>query len=268
MPASGRKSQRICRSVSSLWTAGNSGTCTVTVPPRRPGAARAPDLEPGRVGEVDQQLRLPERVLADAVDADLLDQVVARRRRVVRGHVRRAGEEPRRAGRVVHLLLEAERALVRLPARVGRREPLGEVGPDVEPAVPRAAAEPLDRAADGEVDAERRDVEGHDPGGLVAVEDHVRADLVRAADDRLDVLDLARLEEDVADRDEQRPLVDRVDDRRRRPRRRRPRAPAAPGRGSARRGSSPARRRPGCGAGRSGRRTRARPPRRRRRSGA
>ena len=50
------------------------------------------------------------------------------------------------------------------------------------------------------------------PGGLVGVEDHVRADLVRAADDRLDVLDLARLEEDVADRDEQRALVDRLDD--------------------------------------------------------
>ena len=39
------------------------------------------------------------------------------------------------------------------------------------------------------------------------------ADLVRAADDRLDLLDLAGLEEHVADRDEQRPLVDRVDDR-------------------------------------------------------
>ena len=38
------------------------------------------------------------------------------------------------------------------------------------------------------------------------------ADLVRAPDDRLDLLDLARLEQHVADRDEQRALVDRVDD--------------------------------------------------------
>ena len=52
------------------------------------------------------------------------------------------------------------------------------------------------------------------PGGLVAVEDHVRADLVGTPDDRLDVLDLGALEEHVADRHEQRPLVDRVDDRR------------------------------------------------------
>ena len=41
----------------------------------------------------------------------------------------------------------------------------------------------------------------------------MRADLVGAPHDRLDVLDLGRLEEDVADRDEQRALVDRLDDR-------------------------------------------------------
>ena len=41
----------------------------------------------------------------------------------------------------------------------------------------------------------------------------MRAHLVRAADDRLDVLDLRVLEEDVADRDEEGALVDRVDDR-------------------------------------------------------
>ncbi len=40
----------------------------------------------------------------------------------------------------------------------------------------------------------------------------MRADLVRAPDDRLDVLDLGLLEEDVADRDEQRPLVDPLDE--------------------------------------------------------
>ena len=40
----------------------------------------------------------------------------------------------------------------------------------------------------------------------------MRADLVRPTDDRLDVLDLPRLVEDVADRDEQRALVDPLDD--------------------------------------------------------
>ncbi len=102
------------------------------------GATRAAHLEAGLVGEVDQELRLAQRVLADPVDADLLDQVVAGRRRVQRGDVRRPGEEARRAVGVLHLLLEAERPLVRLPARVRRLEPLGEVGADVEPAVARA----------------------------------------------------------------------------------------------------------------------------------
>jgi len=51
-----------------------------------------------------------------------------------------------------------------------------------------------------------------DAGALVAVEDHVRPDLVRPPDDRLDLLDLTCLEEDVADRDKERALVDRVDD--------------------------------------------------------
>ena len=177
------------------------------------GRPRAPDLEPRLVGELDEQLRLTERVGTDPVDADLLDQVVARRPGVVRRHVRGPGQEARSAARVAHLLLEAERRLVRLPAGVGRLEALGEVGPDVQPPVARAAAQPLHRAADREVDVERRHVERDDPGGLVAVEDHVRADLVGTPDDRLDVLDLGALEEHVADRHEQRPLVDRVDDR-------------------------------------------------------
>ena len=97
------------------------------------------------------------------------------------------------------------------PVYVGSSR-LGEIGPHVQPAVAGPAAEPLHRAADREVDAERRDVDRNDPRRLVAVEDHVRTDLVRSLHDRLDVLDLRLLEEDVADRDEQRALVDPLDD--------------------------------------------------------
>ena len=182
------------------------------MPPRRSGSRGLAIPKPGGVGEVDQEVGLAERVGPDPLDADLLDQVVAGRRGVERGDVRRAGEEARRAGGVAHLLLEGEGRLVGLPAGVGRLEPLGEVGADVEPAVAGAAAEPLDRAADGEVDVQRGHVERDDPGRLVGVEDHVRARLVRALDDAGDVLDLGGLEEDVADRDEQRALVDRLDD--------------------------------------------------------
>src|SRR5206468_12403211 len=98
-------------------------------------------------------------------------------------------------GCVLELRLECERTRVALPADEGRLEPLGEVGTHVQPARTRAAAEPLDAAAGGEVDAERRHVERQDAGALVAVEHDVRATFVRAADDRLDLLDLAILEE-------------------------------------------------------------------------
>ena len=55
------------------------------------GRARSPR---GRVGEVDQEAVVGGG--ADPFDTDLLDQVVAGGRRVVGGHVRGAGEEPRR----------------------------------------------------------------------------------------------------------------------------------------------------------------------------
>src|SRR5438309_3696454 len=166
--------------------------------------AWAAELEAGLVEELDQQLGLPERVPADPVDADLLDQVVPGGRGEERGHVRRAREEARRAVRVLELRFEAERARVRLPPGEGRLEHVREIWSHVEPAVSGTAAQPLDAAADCEVDVQRRDVKRDDPRGLVRIEDDMRADLVRAVDDRLDVLDLAGLEEDVRDRDEER----------------------------------------------------------------
>ena len=101
---------------------------------------------------------------------------------------------------------------MRLPPRGARRQGLGKVGTHVEPAVARPAAEPLDGAADREVDPEGGEVEGDDACRLVTVEDDVRAGVMCSANDGLDVLDLSCPEEDMAGRHEQRPLVDRVDD--------------------------------------------------------
>src|SRR5262245_17492875 len=175
-----------------------------------PGTA---NLEAGLVEQVDEQLCLAHRVLSDPVDADLLDQVVAGGGGVQRGHVRSAREEAGSALGVLELRFEAERSRVRLPAHEGRLERLDEIGANVEPAVARPAAQPFDAAADGEVDVERGDVQWNDPGGLIRIEHDVSADIVSAAHDRLDVLDLGRLEENVRDRHEQRPFVDRAGDR-------------------------------------------------------
>ena len=175
--------------------------------------ARAADLEAGLVEQTDEQLGLANGIGADPLDADLLDQVIAGRGGVERGHVRRSGQEARGAPGERHLRGERERALVRLPAGERRLEPVGEVGPYVQPACARPAAQPLDASADGEVDLERGHVQRDGACRLVGVEDDVRAGLVRAPHDRLDVLDLGRLEEDVADGNEQGPLVDRLDQR-------------------------------------------------------
>src|SRR5262249_4431313 len=110
--------------------------------------------------------RLAERVLADSLDADLLDQVVAGRSRVQRRDVGRAREEACRSLGVLQLRLEPERARVRLPAHEGRLQHAGQIWAHVQPAVARAATQPLDAATDGEVDVQRADVERHDAGGL------------------------------------------------------------------------------------------------------
>ena len=153
-----------------------------------------------------------DRASADPLDPDLLDHVVAGGRSVERWNVRSPGQEPRGTVRVVLLGLEGEGPLVRLPAGQGRLEGLREIWTHVEPGSARAAAEPLDRAADGEVDAERRHVERHGSHRLVRVEDDQRTGFARPRHDRLDVLDPAGLEEHVRDRHEQGPLVDRLDD--------------------------------------------------------
>src|SRR6201986_436872 len=87
------------------------------------GLAGRDDLEPRLVAEVDQELGERERALADLRDADLLDHVVARGRRVEGGNVRCAREEAARARRVLELGLERERPRVRLPADERRLEP-------------------------------------------------------------------------------------------------------------------------------------------------
>ena len=231
--------------------------------------ARRGELEAGRVDELDEQRRLAHRVGADPLDADLADDLVAGARGVVGGDVRRAGEEPRRAGRRLHLGLERERPRVTVPAGERGLELLGEVGPHVEPAGARPAAEPLDGAADAELDPERRHVERHRARRLVRVEADVRAGVAararrcaRSAGSRPSCRARARRARAACAR--RSPRSPRRRPRRRRPRRRTAPTPAAR---SEPRGRAPPRRRSGCAAA-SGRSTRGRSPPRRSRSGA
>src|SRR5581483_9578176 len=129
----------------------------------RAPARRVPlrgDLEAGLVREPDQQVGEPQRPLADRVDADLLDHVVAGGGSVERGNVGCAGEEAGDAVGVLELRLERERPRVPLPADEGRLQLRDQVGADVQPTRARPAAEPLHGAAGRERDAEGIDFDG------------------------------------------------------------------------------------------------------------
>ena len=121
---------------------------------------RATHLEGRLVGQVDEKLRLPQRVLAYPRDTHLFDEVVARSAAQCAAGLGAVEQKARRPGRVLHLLLEAERPRVGLPSDVRRLAVRRD--PDARRASRSGAtAEPL-HGADGEVDAERGDVERHD----------------------------------------------------------------------------------------------------------
>ena len=100
---------------------------------------------------------------------------------------------------------------MRGPADEGGLERAPEIRAHVEVARAWSAAQPFDRSADGEVRAERRQVDGNDAGRLIDVEDHVRAHLVGLVDHRARVLDEAAAEEHQRQRHQQRSLVDGVE---------------------------------------------------------
>ena len=81
-PTSGRKSQMISRALELRVHGRGVGHADDDRPAAPLRLARADDLEPGLVEQAREQLRLPHGVGADPVDADLLDDVVARGRRV------------------------------------------------------------------------------------------------------------------------------------------------------------------------------------------
>ena len=165
------------------------------------------------VGQPDQEVGERERALADPVDADLLDHVVPGGGGVQGGHVRRPGQEARDPLRVLELGLERERPSMPLPADERGLELLDQVGADIQPPRPGAAAEPLDRASGRERDAEPADVQRHRSSRLVGVEEDVGTGLLGPPLHRCHVLQLRRLEEHMAQRHEERSLVDRVDQR-------------------------------------------------------
>ena len=179
-----------------------------------PRIARRRRVEAVLVDERQQARREALRLLADPIDADLVDDVEAGERRVVRGNRRRPVHHAHRvaAREVVHRPgIERERGAMGDPPGEGRPDLRQHIGPRVEERVAGPAAQPFQAAADGEIGFEGGHVDGDDAGRLIRVEDDLRAHLVRARDDRGGVHDVRRPEQHVREGDDGGRAVDGVE---------------------------------------------------------
>ncbi len=115
--------------------------------------ARAAHRDLGRIRKLDQQLRLPLRLRANRLDANLVHDLIARPRGIHRRHI---GSPRRITLNVVRIVdrprREGEGTRVRRPAGRGRLEI--QPRPYVQIARARPAQQPLDRAARREVHAQ------------------------------------------------------------------------------------------------------------------
>ncbi len=172
----------------------------------------APDQLRGGLLEALQQPRdLPLRLGPDRLHAGVGDDPVALRRHHVRGDVGGAGHEAAGARRVRDRARpEGERRLVPEPAEHPRRQARRHLRLGVQVAGARPAEQPLDRAADHQVDVEGAHVQRDGPGRLVGVQQHQGADLVGAGDHRGRVQQRRGAERHVGDGDQRGLLVDRL----------------------------------------------------------
>ena len=149
-------------------------------------------------GAVDQPLRKELVPLAHLLDPDLREELEPGARRVDRGDRRCSVLESPRTRAVVQMLhIEREGLLHAPPADRARTRAFGDAPPGVEERNPRAAHEPLERAADEIVDAARVHIEGDGADGLVCVDDKDGALAVADLGEGAYVLDPASREVDV-----------------------------------------------------------------------
>src|SRR5215469_148851 len=173
------------------------------------GVARRIDAPAAAKSAVDKLRGLANGLFANVIDADLANDFEAGPAGVQRGNVRRAVEETIGVfARVERGRFEIERALVSEPTRDFWRKLGAQIGADVEIRDARAAAEPFENAADGEIDFEFANVERNGAGGLKAIEDDVRADFVSAIDDGFRVDDGGAAEENQGNWNEQSCVID------------------------------------------------------------
>ena len=149
MPAPGRKSTMTPRRISSSATAAPFGTSRMTDPPRSRSLGRRVEPVARRLGRVDDPAGEPQRPIADGRHADRGDDLVARPRRIERGHVRGAALETLGragvAGSAGRRIRTAPRGRPSRSARARASPPGPGARRDIPPRVRRTATSPNPR---------------------------------------------------------------------------------------------------------------------------
>src|SRR5208283_183421 len=170
------------------------------------------DAPAAQVRHLDEQRGLPLRLLADLLNTHFGDDLHSWARYMQRWNIRRALREAIDAWRVARWAnLEAERILVSDPAGEGRLQFLRQVRPYVKVRRSRPAAQPLEYAAGAEIHIESLHIERQSACCLEGVEQHICANSVRFLDDGLNVLDERATEDDVRDGNDERLVVDGIE---------------------------------------------------------
>src|SRR5438270_12556261 len=98
---------------------------------------------------------------------------------------------------------------MRNPSRKRWSQFAAQIFPHIQIANARAAAKPLQHSAHGKICIQSAHIYRNRAGGLKNVKNYVRADSMRALDDRLRVYDVRATEQNVRDRDQQGRLINR-----------------------------------------------------------
>src|ERR1044072_2970901 len=122
---------------------------------------RTRDCKTSFFSEIDQVFRLSHALLADLVDADLIDDLVTGLRCVERGNRGRAVQESRDVWRVAQRRVESEWRLVGHPTRRLRLEFVLQIRSDVQVTRAWTTAEPFHRSAGSEISIQVFHAERH-----------------------------------------------------------------------------------------------------------
>src|SRR6267154_17428 len=153
------------------------------------------DPETRFLRQLNEMLSLPHALLANPLNPDLIYDFIAGLCCVQSRNRGRSVQKPCNVRSVMQLALKRERMFVGHPPSRFRLQPLDQIRSHVEVSGARPTAQPLNRTAGSEINLQVFHTKRHCARRLVSVEHDHRSDFVRAASDRLRVLQERALEQ-------------------------------------------------------------------------